>query len=124
MRVSRRYRWWGLYALIPLMIGLMVLDAVAPMTETEHRVLLTAIALVTCGLALAWIERNARCVETDGLDVLSTYRVLLDTAAGPSAEPVVREAPLARDTLPAAERDTAVRSPAGQTMPEGARVLS
>ncbi len=124
MCVSRRFRWWGLYALIPLMIGLIVLDDVVPMTETGHLVLLAAIALVTCGLALAWMERNARFVETDGLDGLSTYRVLLDTAADPSAEPVVQEAPLAREKLPAAERDTAVRSPARQTMAEGARGLS
>ena len=96
MCVSRRFRWWGLYALIPLMIGLMVLDDVVPMTETGHLVLLAAIALVICGLALAWIERNARFIETDGLDGLSTYRVLLDTAAGPSAEPLVQEAHQAR----------------------------
>lgn len=121
---SRRFRWWGLYALIPLMIGLIVLDDVVPMTETGHLVLLAAIALVTCGLALAWMERNARFVETDGLDGLSPYRVLLDTAADPSAEPAVREAPLAREKLPAAERDAAVRPPARQTMAEGARGLS
>ncbi len=112
MRESRRFGWWGLYALIPLMIGLMVLDDVVPMTETGHLVLLAVIVLVTCGLAVAWTERNVRLVETDGLDELSTYRVLLDTADGPSGGPITQEACQEREALPAGERELAARPPA------------
>ncbi len=124
MRTSRKFRWWGLYALIPLMIGLIALDDDMPMSETRHLVLLAAIAAVICGLALAWIERNARLVETDGLDGLSTYRVLLDTAEGASAEPVVQETFRTQDRTPAPGRDAAVPAAASQTMAADARVLS
>ena len=124
MRASRRFRWWGLDALIPLMIGLLVLDVVVPMTETGHRALLVAIVLVICGLALAWTERAARSVDTDDLDRLGAYRVLRDTADAPPTQPVVREICPTQEQMPPVERHPAVRSPVGQTMAEDARILT
>ena len=76
MRTAHKFRWWVLYVLVPLMIGLIALDYEAPMSRTWHLILLVAIAAVICGLALAWVERNARFVETDGIDGLSTYHIL------------------------------------------------
>jgi hypothetical protein len=98
------------------MIGLIVLDDETPMSETWHLISLVAIAVVTCGLALAWVERNARLVETDGIDRSNTYHILLDTADGPSAATITRKIRSAQETAPAAERATDVRLPASQTM--------
>jgi hypothetical protein len=61
-------KWWGLYALVPLMIALMVIDVDAAMSQTWHLILLAGIVLVVCGLALAWVDRNPRLVECGGLD--------------------------------------------------------
>ena len=93
------------------------------MSRTWHLILLVAIAAVICGLALAWVERNARFVETDGIDGLSTYHILLDTADGLSAEKIKREVYPTRERMPAAERATAVCSPAGQTVAEDTGTL-
>ena len=36
-------KWWGLYALVPLMIALMVIDVDAAMSQTWHLILLAGI---------------------------------------------------------------------------------
>ncbi len=102
---SRRFGWWGLYALIPSMIGLIVLDDVVPITEAGHLVVLAAIVFVICGLAVAWVDRNARFIETDGLDGLSAYCILFDTAVSPSDEPIMQEARREREGMSAVESD-------------------
>ena len=50
-------KWWGLYALVPLMIALMVIDVDAAMSQTWHRILLAGIVFVVCALALSWVDR-------------------------------------------------------------------
>ena len=39
----RLSKWWGLYALVPLMIALMVIDVDAAMSQTWHLILLAGI---------------------------------------------------------------------------------
>jgi hypothetical protein len=60
-------KWWGLYALVPLMIALMVIDADGAMSQTWHLILLAGIAFVICALALSWVDNNPRLVERAGL---------------------------------------------------------
>jgi hypothetical protein len=60
-------RWWGLYALLPLMIALMVIDVDAAMSQTWHLILLAGIVFVVCALALSWVDGNPRLVERAGL---------------------------------------------------------
>jgi hypothetical protein len=59
-------KWWGLYALVPLMIALMVIDADGAMSQTWHLILLAGIVCTVCALALAWVDKNPRLVERDG----------------------------------------------------------
>ncbi len=124
MRKLRNSNWWGLYALIPLAVGLIVLDAVEPLSETWHLILLAAIVVAICRLALTWVERNARLVETDGFDRLRTYRIWLDTADGASAEQVVRVTCQAQGRTPAPGRDAAVPSAVRQTAAEDGKAVS
>ena len=56
-------KWWGLYALVPLMIVLMVIDVDAQMSQTWHLILLAGIVCTVCALALAWVDRNPQLVE-------------------------------------------------------------
>jgi hypothetical protein len=80
MDTQRGSKWWGLYALVPLMIGLMVLDAVAPVSDGWHRAGLAGIALLICGLAARWVERHPRLVERSGIDSGVAYH--LSTGSG------------------------------------------
>jgi hypothetical protein len=59
-------KWWGLYALVPLMIALMVIDDDAPMSQTWHLILLAGIVYIVCALALSWVDKNPRLVERGG----------------------------------------------------------
>jgi hypothetical protein len=79
MRKPWRLRWWGLFALIPLTVALMVLDDEAPFSQTWRLVLLGAIAVVICVLAAAWAERNPDLIEREGADAFIGYRPLPGT---------------------------------------------
>lgn len=91
MRKHRSLRWCGLFALVPLAIGLIVLDDDARLSETWHLVVLAAIALLICGLALSWSESNSELMEREGVDALITYRPFLGAAGTSDATPAGRE---------------------------------
>jgi hypothetical protein len=59
-------KWWGLYALVPLMIALMVIDDDAPMSQTWHLILLAGVVCTVCALAIAWVDSNPLLVERAG----------------------------------------------------------
>ena len=62
-------KWWGLYALLPLMVALIVIDDDADMSQTWHLILLAGIVYIVCALALSWVDRNPLLVERAGLGV-------------------------------------------------------
>jgi len=66
MSKLRLSEWWGLYALLPLMVALMVVDDDAAMSQTWHLILLAGIAVAICALALSWVDRHPRLVERGG----------------------------------------------------------
>ncbi len=78
MRDFRKFGWWGLFALIPLSIGLIVLDDAAPMSETWHMIVLGVIVVVICVLADGWVKRNYLLLEHKGADAdaLVAHRAL------------------------------------------------
>jgi len=59
-------KWWGLYALVPLMIALMIVDVDAAMSQTWHLILLAGIVYAVCALALSWVDKHPRLVERGG----------------------------------------------------------
>ena len=59
-------KWWGLYALVPLMIALMVIDDDGAMSQTWHFILLAGIVCTVCALAIAWVDRHPVLVEHGG----------------------------------------------------------
>ncbi|MCU0501086.1 MAG: hypothetical protein MUC51_04860 [Anaerolineae bacterium] len=67
MGKHRFSKWWGLYALVPLMIALLVIDADAAMSQTWHLILLAGIVYIVCALALSWIDAHPRLVERSRL---------------------------------------------------------
>jgi hypothetical protein len=76
--VSRyhRFRWVPFYLLVPLAGALLFLDDDIPMCQTLRAVLLGAIVILICALAVLWIERNPRIVESEGVDSLRGHYLL------------------------------------------------
>jgi hypothetical protein len=95
MRKLRSFRWWGLYALMPLAVALTVLDDDAPFSETWRLGFLAAIAVVICVLAVRWAERNRELMERDGADALVSYRPLAGVIEATDAAPPAQEPPKA-----------------------------
>jgi hypothetical protein len=69
MGKRRPSKWWGLYALVPLMIALMIIDVDGAMSQTWHLILLAGIVLIISALALSWVERNPQLIDLDELGV-------------------------------------------------------
>ena len=67
-RLRQELRWLGLFMLLPLTVGLTVLDYDIPVSEGWHRLLMGGIILVICLLALRWSERHRTLLETEGVD--------------------------------------------------------
>ena len=63
LRISR---WLGLYALLPLLVALMVVNVDADMSQSWHRILLAVSVVAVCKLALSWVDRHPRLVERGG----------------------------------------------------------
>lgn len=94
-RLRQELKWWGLYALLPLTVVLIVLDEDASLPPTWRLILLAGIVVMICLLALRWIERNSELVEREGADGAVSTRPLLITNASGGAEPVVHGSHLA-----------------------------
>jgi hypothetical protein len=72
----KKSRWVPFYLLVPLAGVLLFLDEDAPMGDTVRMVILGAIVLLICALALLWIERHRRLVESEGVDSLRGHYLL------------------------------------------------
>jgi membrane-anchored protein YejM (alkaline phosphatase superfamily) len=59
----RLSKWWGLYALLPLLIALIVIDDDAAMSGTWHLIFLAGIVVAICALALSWANRHPQLLE-------------------------------------------------------------
>jgi hypothetical protein len=66
MGKQRLCKWWGLYALAPLTIALMVIDFDGAMAQMWHLILLAGIVCFICALATSWVDRNPWLVERGG----------------------------------------------------------
>jgi hypothetical protein len=93
MQNFRRLGWGGLFALVPLAVAMIVLDDAAPFSRIWHFVLLGAIVVVICVLAVVWSERNSGLMEREGADALVGYCPLPGTIGAMGAQPPAQDSP-------------------------------
>ncbi len=53
-----RPKWWLLFLLLPVLVGLFVIDTKAPISDAGHRVLEVGIVLLVFGLIELWLRAN------------------------------------------------------------------
>jgi hypothetical protein len=83
---NRRFRWIPFYLLVQLAALLLFFDEDIPMDDTLRMVILGAIVVLICALAMRWIERHPRLIESEGVDSLRGHHLL--AGMSPYAESV------------------------------------
>lgn len=68
MSKPRRPAWWRLYALVPLMGGLLMLESYAPLSPGWHECVQIGIVLFVFGLVWVWVRANAVALLEVGYD--------------------------------------------------------
>lgn len=86
-----RPKWWRLYALGPLMMGLLILESRFALSPAIHQALEGGIILVTFGLMVLWVHANRAALEDEEIPGLEwslpsnpSERRLPDSAILPS----------------------------------------
>jgi len=67
---DRRPAWWQLYLLVVGMIGLLVLEARAPLSEFDHEAAAIGTLVLGFGLAERWLRANSRAFLHAGAEAL------------------------------------------------------
>ena len=53
-----RPKWWLLYLLLPVLVGLLVIETRLPISEVGHRVVEVGIVVLVFGLIELWLRAN------------------------------------------------------------------
>src|SRR5262249_58285787 len=64
MTMLRKPAWWQLYALVPIIAGLFILDHRAALPPGWHKAVQATIILVIYGLVWRWLRANAYVLMT------------------------------------------------------------
>ena len=60
---TRGPRWWQLYAMLPLLVGLFLLEMRLPFSETGHVIAQLVILGIIFGLVHLWLRANASALR-------------------------------------------------------------
>ena len=124
-----RPRWWLLYLLLPVLVGLLVIEIKIPISEVGHRIVEVGIVVLIFGLIELWLrgnDANIRAGQWRAAQGRQTRRVIY-TAQGQfvtikkadnqpaSVTParIMETAPVERSPKPTALADNTVLEPIG-----------
>lgn|SRR5574341_1730883 len=74
-------KWWQLFALLPAMVGLLVIESQVATLPLEHQVLQLGILILIFGLIALWVRVNTDTIMNEDLkwteesDVIENIRV-------------------------------------------------
>jgi hypothetical protein len=124
-----RPKWWLLYLLLPVLVGLLVIESKASISDAGHRVVEVGIVLLVFGLIELWLrgnDANIRAAQWRAAQGRETRRVIY-TSQGQfvtikKADPqpasvtparITETAPVERSPKPTALADNTVLEPIG-----------
>jgi hypothetical protein len=73
MHKTREPAWWMLYALVPVMSGLLVLEFRAPLPSGWHKAVQVGIILFVYSLVWVWLWANDRAMLHDSVNRSSLF---------------------------------------------------
>jgi hypothetical protein len=78
MPKTRAPAWWTLYALVPVMGGLLVSEFRAPLSPGWHKAVQVGIILFVYSFVWVWLRANDRAMLLDSANRTSLYREVRD----------------------------------------------
>ena len=66
MDANRKPRWWSLYVLVPLLVGLLFASAWLPIPDAWQPAVQVAALLLVFALILTWLSRNTHALLNEG----------------------------------------------------------
>jgi hypothetical protein len=78
--------WWQLYAILPLMAGLLLAELFKPLPETAPEIVDVGIVAICFGSMLAWMRINGGLIESEELEKDESIRDLKITVYDPQTD--------------------------------------
>jgi hypothetical protein len=78
MPKTRAPAWWTLYALVPVMGGLLVSEFRAPLSPGWHKAVQVGVILFVYSFVWLWLRANDRAMLLDSANRTSLYREVRD----------------------------------------------
>jgi hypothetical protein len=91
MPKTRAPAWWTLYAVVPVMGGLLVAEFRAPLSPGWHKAVQAGIILFVYGFVWVWLRANDRAMLLDSANRTSLFMEVRDD--GDAAQGVARGLP-------------------------------
>ena len=128
---NRHPRWWQLSLLVPLMLGLLLVDAHMRLSAWEHQTIEVGVVLLMYGAMACWLWANQAALESETKQEKRWQS--LDLATGPTPDEMARPALVEQNTtshsqlaepapLTAELRQVLAREAIRCTPPSGARL--
>ncbi len=83
---TRKPAWWQLYLLVPIMLGLVALEALRPLPGVSDQIVDAAIVLLFFGSMLFWVHANGGLLERYYMEHDEPYDFKVTLYAPPPGE--------------------------------------
>jgi hypothetical protein len=78
--------WWQLYILVPVMIGMILVEQLDPMPGISSEFVDLGVVVLTFGMMLAWMRINSGLIESDEMEKDESLCDLRITIYDPQAD--------------------------------------
>ena len=83
---ERKPAWWQLYILVPVMLGLILVEQLDPLPGIASEFVDLSVVVLTFGTMLAWMRINSGLIEYDEMEKDESLRDLRITIYDPQAD--------------------------------------
>ena len=83
---ERKPAWWQLYILVPVMLGLILIEQLDPLPGISPEIADVSVVVLTFGTMLAWMRINSGLIEYDEMEKDESLRYLKITIYDPQSD--------------------------------------
>jgi hypothetical protein len=83
---ERKPAWWQLYILVPVMLGLILVEQLDPLPGIASEIVDLSVVVLTFGTMLAWMRINSGLIEFEEMEKDESLRYLNITLYDPQSD--------------------------------------